>query len=101
LKYKESFGKKQIDTEFEYLLQRGSRFVVESIDYKAEPSHKGLSLYQNIPCEKEFPRYVRHYTMRLVHQPDIKQLQKQYKTMLSNVKVSLYPWEFKNVTATM
>jgi hypothetical protein len=97
IKYKESFGKATIDNEFEYLLLRGSKFLVESIEYKQEPSYKGFSIYQNIPCEKEHPRYVRHYTMRLVSQPSIKQLQKQYKTMLSNAKVDFIPWEFENV----
>lgn len=97
LQYKESFGKKIIDDEFEYLLLRGSKFVVESIEYKQEPSYKGFSIYQNIPCEKEHPRYVRHYTLRLISQPNIKQLQKDYKTMLSSAKISFHPWEFENV----
>jgi hypothetical protein len=35
--------------------------------------------------------------MRLVSQPSIKQLQKQYKTMLSNAKVNFIPWEFENI----
>jgi hypothetical protein len=99
LSYKESFGKKVIDNEFEFLLQRGSKFVVESIEYKQEPSYKGFSTYQNIPCEKEHPRYIRHYTMRLVSQPNIKQLIKQYKTLLGGVKVNFCPWEFSKVRA--
>ena len=97
LSYKESFGTKIIDYEFEYLLQRGSKFVVESIEYKPESAYKGFSTYQNIPCEKEHPRYVRHYTMRLVSQPTIHQLQKQYKNLMENVKVTYFPWEFQNV----
>lgn len=99
LNYKESFGKKTIDNEFELLLQRGSKFLVESIEYKQEPSHKGFVTYQNIPCEKEHPRYVRHYTLRLVSQPTIKQLQKQYKSLLAGVKVNFHPWEFDKVRA--
>jgi hypothetical protein len=99
LSYKESFGKKEIDNEFEFLLQRGSKFVVESIEYKQEPSYKGFSTYQSIPCEKEHPRFKRHYTMRLVSQPNMKQLQKQYKTLLAGVKVNFNPWEFAKVRA--
>lgn len=97
LEHKTSFGKKMIDDEFEFLLQRGSKFVVESIEYLQEPSYKGYSTYQNIPCEKQHPRYVRHYTMRLVSQPTIKQLTKQYKSLFSNIKVSFQPWELENV----
>lgn len=99
LSYKESFGKNTIDNEFELLLQRGSKFVVESIEYKQEPRYKGFSTYQNIPCEKEHPRYIRHYTMRLVSQPNMQQLQKQYKTLLAGVKVNFHPWEFSKVKA--
>jgi hypothetical protein len=97
LRYKESFGKKVIDDEFEFLLQRGSKFVVESIEYKPEPTYKTFITYQRIPCEKEHPRFVRHYTLRLVSQPTIKQLQKNYKLLLSGVRVKFHPWEFENV----
>ncbi len=99
LEYKQSIGNSEIDNEFEYLMLRGSKFLVESIEYKQEPPYKGLSLYKNIPCEKQHPRYVRHYTMRLASQPTIAQLQKQYKNILSNVKVSFFPWEFEKVPA--
>lgn len=97
LKHKESFGKKLIDDEFEFLLQRGSKFVVESIEYKPEPTYKSFGTYQNIPCEREHPRFIRQYTLRLVSQPSIKQLQKQYKTLFAGVKVTFQPWEFQKV----
>jgi hypothetical protein len=94
---KGSIGNSTIDNEYELLLPRGCQFLVESIDYVKNMSYKESSTYKNIPCEKKYPSYTKVYKMRLVSQPSIAELKRNYNRMTKTGKFELKPWDFKSI----
>jgi hypothetical protein len=94
---KGSIGNSTIDNEYELLLPRGCQFLVESIDYVKNMSYKESSTYKNIPCEKKYPSYTKIYKMRLVSQPSIAELKRNYNRMTKTGKFELKPWDFKSI----
>lgn len=94
---KGSIGNSSIDNEYELLLPRGSEFLIESIDFVKSDSYKVSSKYKNIPCEKKYPLYTKVYKMRLVSQPSLADLKRDYNRMVKNVQVQLEPWDFKSI----
>lgn len=94
---KGSLGNSSIDNEYEFLLPRGSEFLIESIDYVKSDSYKVSSKYKNIPCEKKYPLYTKVYKMRLVSQPSLADLKRDYNRLTKGVEVQLKPWDFEYI----
>jgi hypothetical protein len=95
---KYDFGNATIDSEFELLLLRGSKFLIESVSYEPEPLHKQKFLkYKNIPCYEKLPVFVKTYTMRLVSQPSLEELKNTYSKMMKDIKLELKPWDLKEM----
>jgi hypothetical protein len=96
--HSKDFGNATIDSEFELLLLRGSKFLIESVSYEPEPLHKQRFLkYKNIPCYEKLPVFVKTYTMRLVSQPSLEELKKNYSKMMKDIKLELKPWDLKEM----
>lgn len=93
-----NFGNVTVDNEFEVLLLRGSKFLVESVSFEPEPIYKQKMLkYKNIPCYDKIPVFTKTYTMRLVSQPSIEELKKNYSKLLKDIKVDLQLWGIKDI----
>jgi hypothetical protein len=98
---KGSIGDASVDSEYELLLPRGSTFFVESIEYIKSDSHKISSKYRNIPCEKKYPLITKVYKMRLISQPSLADLKRDYVRMTKNVEVKLESWDLKEINIDM
>jgi hypothetical protein len=98
---KGSIGDSLVDSEYELLLPRGSTFFVESIEYIKSDSHKISSKYRNIPCEKKYPLITKVYNMRLISQPSLADLKRDYARMTKNVEVKLESWDLKEINIDM
>jgi hypothetical protein len=94
---KGSIGDTMIDDEYELLLPRKSKFLVESIEYIKSDTYKVSSKYRNIPCEKKYPLITKVYKMRLLSQPSLAELKQDYVRMNKNVEVELKSWDLKTI----
>lgn len=86
LQHRRPFEGGEIDDEYEYILQRGSKFEVMSVEFKPIES-KVKHTYNNIACVDKHPFYAKHYTLRLVSQPSLDDLKKTYRGLVSKVQV--------------
>lgn len=79
LKQNHDMGNVIVDDEFELLLLRGSKFIIESMSFEPEPIHKRKLLkYRDIPCYDHLPVFKKTYTMRLISQPSFEELKNGY-----------------------
>jgi hypothetical protein len=95
------FQNTNIDTEYEFILPRLTKFKVEKVEYV--PYNK-LFLeykYRDIPCKRKNPEMqimqIKHYTLSLASQPTYEQLVKTYKTIKDKVVISIQPFELDKV----
>jgi hypothetical protein len=86
LQHRRPFEDGDIDSEYEYILQRGSKFEVISVEFKPIES-KVKQTYSDIACVDKHPFYAKHYTLRLVSQPSLEDLKKTYRSLASMVQV--------------
>lgn len=94
LQHRVPFENEEIDTEFEYILQRGSKFEIVSVDFKPIDA-KVKQTYRDIACVDKHPFFAKHYTMRLVSQPTLEDLKKSYRNLTSDITINT---EFANFT---
>lgn len=92
LKHRVPFENEEIDSEFEYILQRGSKFEIVSVDFKPIDA-KVKQTYRDIVCVDKHPFFAKHYTMRLVAQPTLEDLKKTYRNLASDITINT---EFTN-----
>jgi hypothetical protein len=86
LDHRRPFEDGDIDDEYEYILQRGSKFEVVSVEFKPIES-RAKHIYSDIKCVDKHPFYAKHYTLRLVSQPSLEDLKKTYRSLVSKVQV--------------
>lgn len=90
------FEDSEVDPEFEYVLQRGSKFEVVSIDYIPDDSVHSIK-YKTLPCMRKNPYMIKHYKLRLVEQPSLSSLKKEYKTMLQSATINMRTGRMHNI----
>jgi hypothetical protein len=87
LQHRIPFENEEIDSEFEYILQRGSKFEVVSVDFKPIDA-KIKQTYRDITCVDKHPFFAKHYTLRLVSQPTLEDLKKTYRGLSSDITIN-------------
>lgn len=92
LQHRVPFENEEIDSEFEYILQRESKFEIVSVDFKPIDA-KVKQTYRDIACVDKHPFFAKHYTMRLVAQPTLEDLKKTYRNLTSDITINT---EFTN-----
>lgn len=96
----DKFENAEIDSEFEFILPRLTKFKVEKIDYIPYHYKYAEHKYNEIPCRIKMPVGIKHYTLSIVSQPSMKDLSTTYKTLTDNVKISIEPKDFKDIPLT-
>lgn len=93
------FENAEIDSEYEFILPRLTKFKVEKIDFipyhEAYPEYK----YRDIACKKQLPpSHIKHYTLSIVSQPSLAQLSKTYKSLKDDVQITIEPLDLSEVS---
>lgn len=96
LQHRRPFEGGEIDDEYEYILQRGSKFEVISVEFKPIES-KVKHIYSDIACVDKHPFYAKHYTLRLVGQPSLDDLKKTYRSLVSMIQIDAVFEPFTNI----
>lgn len=92
------FENANIDSEYEFILPRLTKFKVEKVDYIPYPENPSAYTYRDIPCKKRAePLKVKHYTLSVVSQPLLKDLSKTYKTLFKNVNIDIIATDLKDL----
>lgn len=98
LKQNHDMGNVIVDDEFELLLLRGSKFLIESMSFEPEPIHKRKLLkYRDIPCYDHLPVFTKTYTMRLISQPSFEELKNGYAKIKKDVTFGLKFWNLSDI----
>lgn len=95
----EAFENADIDSEYEFILPRLSKFKVEKVDYIPYPTKNVVRKYRDIPCKKLIePLKIKHYTLSVVSQPTLKDLSQTYKSLYKDVKITIEPQELTDLS---
>jgi hypothetical protein len=78
-----SFDNALIDSEYEYLISRGSKFRVVSVEMRRLPTR--AKDVNNMLCPNIFP-LIKHYTLEFVSNPSKSELEKSLSKIKANTK---------------
>ena len=96
-----AFENADIDSEYEYILPRLTKFKVEKVEYIPYPTHNYVRKYRDIPCKKQTSitsLKIKHYTLSVVSQPTLKDLSQTYKSLYKDVKINIEPQELTDLS---
>jgi hypothetical protein len=97
LNTRKQFDDLMIDNEQEYIIMRGSKFEVLSIENVRISSPRYIT-YNELKCTKAYPLIMKHYVLKLVQQPTIDELKKSVDELYDTCSFTVASKQLSRIT---